>query len=95
MVFQSDSYLIIAHHLLILKYENYMKNMEHVKQPHIILKKWLTEATNKTLLRIVSRMMSEEPKRWPAFLRFLLWAYRTSTRTSTQETPFSLVYGPR
>ena len=30
---------------------------------------------------------------WVEELPFVLWAYRTTTRTSTGETPFSLAYG--
>lgn len=47
----------------------------------------------KTLLRILSRMVHEELKRWSDLLPLVLWAYRTSKRTSTQATPFSVVYG--
>lgn len=37
-------------------------------------------------------MVYEEPKRGADFLPLLRWAYRTSKHTSTQATPFSLVY---
>lgn len=37
-------------------------------------------------------MVYDEPKRWAEFIPLTLWAYRTSKRTSTQATPFSLVY---
>ncbi|KAL6329566.1 hypothetical protein AAG906_022143 [Vitis piasezkii] len=40
------------------------------------------EAANKNIKRILRKM-----------LHFALWAYRTSFRTSTRATPFSLVYG--
>lgn len=39
-------------------------------------------------------MVYDEPKRWSDFLSLVLWAYRASKRTSTQATPFSLVYKP-
>ena len=32
-------------------------------------------------------------KDWPLKLHFSLWGYRTSIRTSTRATPFSMVYG--
>lgn len=51
------------------------------------------EATNRTLLRILSKMIYEKPKRWSDFLSIVLWAYQTSKRTSTHAMPFSLVYG--
>ena len=37
--------------------------------------------------------MTENYKDWPSKLHFALWGYRTSVRTSTGATPFSLVYG--
>ena len=30
---------------------------------------------------------------WPEELPSVLWAYRTTTRTRTGETPFNLIYG--
>ena len=32
-------------------------------------------------------------KDWSEYLLFALWGYRTTTRTTTGQTPFSLVYG--
>ncbi|KAJ9189046.1 hypothetical protein P3X46_000387 [Hevea brasiliensis] len=37
--------------------------------------------------------MVETYKDWPEKLPYALWGYRTTTRTSTGATPFSLVYG--
>ena len=37
--------------------------------------------------------MVETSRDWPEKLPFALWAYRTSFRTSTGATPYSLVYG--
>ncbi|OMO98613.1 reverse transcriptase [Corchorus capsularis] len=51
------------------------------------------EATNKTLLRVLSKMVHKDPKLWPDALPVALWAYRTSKRSPTNATPFSLVYG--
>lgn len=52
------------------------------------------EATNKTLIKIIKKTL-ETPKGtdWPHRLVEALWAYRTSIRTPTGETPFSLTYG--
>ncbi|XP_028104618.1 uncharacterized protein K02A2.6-like [Camellia sinensis] len=50
------------------------------------------EATNKTLIRILSKMMDEAGGTWSEQLHIALWAYRTSKRSPTQTTPFSLVY---
>ena len=37
--------------------------------------------------------MSEMYKDWHEKLAYALWGYRTMARTSTRETPYSLVYG--
>jgi hypothetical protein len=52
------------------------------------------EATNKTLINIV-RKTTERHKAsdWPEKLIEALWAYRTSIRTPTGETPYALTFG--
>ncbi|XP_022751298.1 uncharacterized protein LOC111299998 [Durio zibethinus] len=50
------------------------------------------EAANKNIKRILEKM-TETYKDWHEKLSFALHAYRTSVRTSTGATPFSLVYG--
>ena len=50
------------------------------------------EAVNKNIKRILRKMV-ETSRDWSEKLPFALWAYRTSFRTSTGATPFSLVYG--
>lgn len=68
--------------------------IDHVKStPYYPQGNGQAQATNKTLMRILSRMVYDELKRWADFLPFMLWAYRTSKRTLMQVTPFSLVYG--
>ena len=50
------------------------------------------EAANKNIKRILSKMI-ETSRDWSEKLPFALWAYHTSFRTSTEATPYSLVYG--
>ncbi|XP_038999487.1 uncharacterized protein LOC120125050, partial [Hibiscus syriacus] len=50
------------------------------------------EAANKNIKRLIEKM-TETYKDWHEKLPFALFAYRTSVRTSTGATPFSLVYG--
>ena len=50
------------------------------------------EAANKNIKRIFRKMV-ETSRDWSEKLPFALWAYRTSFRTSTGATPYSLVYG--
>uniref|UniRef100_A0A2N9GAK8 Integrase catalytic domain-containing protein n=1 Tax=Fagus sylvatica TaxID=28930 RepID=A0A2N9GAK8_FAGSY len=51
------------------------------------------EATNRMLLRILSKTIFDYGKGWSSHLANALWAYRGSTKTATGFTPFSLVYG--
>ncbi|KAL2251354.1 UNVERIFIED_CONTAM: Retrovirus-related Pol polyprotein from transposon opus [Sesamum indicum] len=51
-----------------------------------------TEVTNRTILQHLKARLSSK-KEWSDELPGVLWAYRTTPRTSTGETPFSLIYG--
>jgi hypothetical protein len=50
------------------------------------------EAANKNIKKIIQKMVVNY-KDWHEMLPFALHGYRTSVRTSTGATPFSLVYG--
>ena len=50
------------------------------------------EATNKNIKKILVKMI-DTYKDWHEYLSFALCAYRTSIRTSTNATPYSLEYG--
>ncbi|XP_030941985.1 uncharacterized protein LOC115967011 [Quercus lobata] len=52
-----------------------------------------TEVTNRTLLKIIKTKLDEAKGAWPEELPSVLWAYRTTARTPTGETPFRLTYG--
>ncbi|KAK5819079.1 hypothetical protein PVK06_024037 [Gossypium arboreum] len=56
------------------------------------IKRSAVEAANKNIKKIIGKM-TETYKDWHEKLPFALYAYRTSVRTSTGATPFSLVYG--
>ncbi|KAG5557800.1 hypothetical protein RHGRI_007890 [Rhododendron griersonianum] len=51
------------------------------------------EATNKTLIRILSKLLDECGGTWADHLPVAPWAYRTFKRKSTRASPFNLVYG--
>ena len=51
------------------------------------------EATNKTLLKILKKVVNDSSRDWHLQINLALWAYRTSFRTSTGTNPYSLVYG--
>ena len=50
------------------------------------------KATNRMLLRILSKMVFDYGNDWKAHLTDVLWAYRSSPKTATGFTLFSLVY---
>ncbi|XP_075650147.1 uncharacterized protein LOC142620707 [Castanea sativa] len=51
------------------------------------------EVTNQSLLRIIKTRLEGAKGIWPNELPSVLWAYRTTARTPTGETPFRLAYG--
>ncbi|KAM1863223.1 hypothetical protein ACFX14_003597 [Malus domestica] len=53
----------------------------------------LAEAFNKTLCNLLKKVIGRTKKDWHERIGEALWAYRTTYRTPTQATPYSLVYG--
>ncbi|KAL5565321.1 hypothetical protein UlMin_028485 [Ulmus minor] len=51
------------------------------------------ESTNKTVINIIKRRLEKAKGLWADELPGVLWAYRTTAKTSTGQTPFSLAYG--
>nr|XP_009801046.1 PREDICTED: uncharacterized protein LOC104246848 [Nicotiana sylvestris] len=51
------------------------------------------ESTNKVIINNLKKRLEESKGKWPEVLPGVLWAYRTTSKTSMGETPFSLVYG--
>lgn len=51
------------------------------------------EALNKTITRGLKRRLDKKLDKWVEELSHVLWAYRTTPRRSTGETPFSMAYG--
>ena len=52
-----------------------------------------TESSNKSLIRIIKKLLEENKKAWNAKLKFALWEDRVSTNKSIGTSPFQLVYG--
>ena len=51
------------------------------------------EVTNRSLLKIIKTRLEGVKGIWHEELLSILWAYRTTARTPTGETPFRLTYG--
>ena len=50
------------------------------------------EVTNRSLLKIIKTRLEGAKGIWPNELPSILWAYRTTVRTTTRETPFRIAY---
>ena len=64
----------------------------HNSSPYRPKMKGVIEAANKNIKKIIQKMVMTY-KDWHEMLPFTLHGYRTSVRTLTGATPFSLVYG--
>jgi len=53
----------------------------------------LTETSNKTLIRIIKKLLEDNKKNWDSKLKYALWADRVTIKKSTGNSPFRLVYG--
>ncbi|XP_060183015.1 uncharacterized protein LOC132612963 [Lycium barbarum] len=53
----------------------------------------LAEAFNKTLCNLLKKVVSKSKRDWHDRMEEALWVYRTTHRTPTQATPYSLVCG--
>ncbi|CAL8991185.1 unnamed protein product, partial [Prunus brigantina] len=51
------------------------------------------EAVNKIIKRTLKKKLGDKKGDWAELLPEVLWAYRTTQRSSTGETPFSLTFG--
>ena len=53
----------------------------------------MDESSNKSLIRIIKKLLEDNKKAWNAKLKFALWAYMVSTKKSIVTSPFHFVYG--
>jgi transposase InsO family protein len=53
----------------------------------------LVESSNKSLIRIIKKMLSKNKKSCDSHLNYVLWDYRLSTNKALGTSPFQLVYG--
>ena len=65
----------------------------HYSSPTHLQAKGQVEVTNRSLLKIIKTQLEGAKGIWPDELPSVLWAYRTTARTPTGETPFRLAYG--
>ena len=53
----------------------------------------LAERVNQTIVRILRKTVHDNKRDWDTKLDAALWAYRTTFKVTTKQTPFALVYG--
>ena len=70
-----------------------MKN--HYSSPSHPQANGQAEVANRSLLKIIKTQLEGAKGVWPDELPGVLWAYRTTMRTLTGETPFKLAYGSK
>jgi hypothetical protein len=51
------------------------------------------ESSNRTLINLIKKKISDNPKYWHKILSEALWAHRISKHSATKVSPFELVYG--
>jgi hypothetical protein len=51
------------------------------------------DSKNKNLIKILKKIINENPHRWHTLIVYSLWADQTTTKTSIGHTPFQLLYG--
>eukprot|EP00253_Pinus_taeda_P009295 PITA_09295 len=55
----------------------------------------LAESSNKSLIRIIKKLLDDNKKNWDSKLKFALWVDRVTIKRSTGNSPFKLVYGTK
>jgi len=53
----------------------------------------LVESSNKSLFKIIKRLLQESKKAWDSKLKYALWADKISAKRSIGTSPYQLVYG--
>jgi hypothetical protein len=53
----------------------------------------LVESSNKSLIKLIKRLLEDNKRAWDSKLKFALWVDRVTTKKSLGTSPFQLVYG--
>jgi ribonuclease HI len=53
----------------------------------------LAESSNKSLVKIIQKLLEQNARGWDSKLKFALWADRVTSKKSIGTSPFKLVYG--
>ena len=55
----------------------------------------LAESSNKSLVRIIKKLLEDNKKYWHTKLKYALWDDRISTKRAIGMSPFQLIYGAK
>jgi transposase InsO family protein len=77
---------------LIQFYEKYGITLIH-STPYYPQGNGLAESSNKSLIKIVKKLLKDNKKAWDSKLKFTLWADRVTTKRALDLSPFQLVHG--
>ncbi|XP_076948645.1 uncharacterized protein LOC143620982 [Bidens hawaiensis] len=53
------------------------------------------ESSNKIITNNLKKKLGTKKRKWVEELPFVLWTYRTTSKSATGQTPFSLVFGTK
>jgi hypothetical protein len=53
----------------------------------------LAESSNKSMVKIIKKLLEDNKRAWDSKLKYALWADRVSTKREIGTSPFQLVYG--
>jgi hypothetical protein len=53
----------------------------------------LAESSNKSLIKLIKKLLEDNKRAWDSKLKFSLWPDRVTTKKSLGLSPFQLVYG--
>ena len=70
-----------------LKIKNYYSSPAHPQSNGQV------EVTIRTLKEALKTKLEDLKEKWVEYLLEVLWAYRTTRKSATQETPFALAFG--
>ena len=85
-----------AHAIKSVKMQNFCQNYNVIlshSTPYYPQGNGLAESSNKSLVRIIKKLLADNKKGWDSKLIFALWVDRTSSKKSISTSPFQLVYG--
>jgi transposase InsO family protein len=77
---------------LVKFYEQFKISLIH-STPYYPQENGLTKSSNKSLIKLIKRLLEDNKRACDSKLKFTLWANRVTTKKSLGTSPFQLVYG--